>query len=463
MSSLGDLNEDWREFLSLLIAHRVRFVLVGGHALAAHARPRHTEDLDVFVEPTRANAARLRAALVDFGFGSVAPSVAELAERDRVFMLGRKPLRIDVLTGIDGVGFRAAWAGRITTELSAGPVPVIGREALIANKLAAGGPRTWRTSRRSGRWLARSARGQGDAEGDVSRPNRVFLTLNALAAQGVGMSLVAVAKETLEIVERGAYEAPSGRRVELAEALARAVRGTVLYRPETLERLVAMRAAAAVGAGAAPCVEVTPESTAEAARRLVEAEGEARVVALNFASAKNPGGGFLGGAKAQEEDLARCSALYPCQLTQRAYYDANRSERSFLYTDHLIYSPDVPFFRDESLALLEAPFSVSIITAPAPNAGEVLRRKKGAGPAIEAALERRAERVLAAAADHGHRVLVLGAWGCGVFRNDPRVVARVFHGHLFGPRFAGVFDRVVFAVWAPKGPGATFAAFRERF
>src|SRR5262245_26232443 len=133
-----DLHEDWSAFLSLLIAHRVRFVLVGGHAVAAHGRPRHTEDLDVYVEPTKANASRLRDLLVDFGFGSVLPSLRELSSQHKVFMLGRRPFRIDVLTSIDGVSFRRAWSGRITVELEAGKIPVIGRDELIANKKAAG-------------------------------------------------------------------------------------------------------------------------------------------------------------------------------------------------------------------------------------------------------------------------------------------------------------------------------------
>ena len=107
----------------------------------------------------------------------------------------------------------------------------------------------------------------------------------------------------------------------------------------------------------------------------MQAERVARVVALNFASAKNPGGGFLGGAKAQEEDLARSSALYACMRDQRAYYDANRHEPSLLYTDHMIYSPDVPFFRDDRLRFLEDPFLLSILTAPAPNAASNERRE----------------------------------------------------------------------------------------
>jgi hypothetical protein len=132
-----DLNRDWNEFLCALIARRVRFLLVGGHAVAGHGEPRLTEDLDVFVEPTLANARRLREALADFGFAAVAPSAEELATPDRIFMLGRKPWRIDILTGIDGVTFREAWAGRVRAEFIAAPLYVIGRDALIANKRAA--------------------------------------------------------------------------------------------------------------------------------------------------------------------------------------------------------------------------------------------------------------------------------------------------------------------------------------
>jgi hypothetical protein len=133
-----ELNRDWSEFLSALISRHVRFVLVGGHAVAGHGEPRLTEDLDVFVEPTPENAARLRDALCDFGFESVAPSVDELARPDKVFMLGRKPWRIDVLTGISGVPFDEAWADRVEADFVRRPLYVIGREALLKNKRASG-------------------------------------------------------------------------------------------------------------------------------------------------------------------------------------------------------------------------------------------------------------------------------------------------------------------------------------
>ena len=269
------------------------------------------------------------------------------------------------------------------------------------------------------------------------------------------MGLTGIAKETLQIIKEGHYLAPSKVTVRLRDEFDRAIAGTRLFRPE---EVMALPLSQRPGR---PRIEVTAETTGAAARRLCE-EG-ASVVLLNFASAKNAGGGFLRGAKAQEEDLARCSALYPCQLTQRGYYEANRAEHSLLYTDHLIYSPEVPFFRDERLELLERPFLASVITSPAPNAGEVLMRdgSQSARKQIHEVLARRARQVLAVAVAGGHRTLVLGAWGCGVFRNDPVEVAEVFAQAL--EETGGTFERVVFAVYCRGGDGPNLQAFRERF
>jgi uncharacterized protein (TIGR02452 family) len=153
--------------------------------------------------------------------------------------------------------------------------------------------------------------------------------------------------------------------------------------------------------------------------------------------------------------------LYPCLREQRGYYDANRQSGSLLYTDHIIYSPDVPFFRDDQLRLLEDPFLLSIITAPAPNAGAALSRDDTLGERIRAVLNARARKVLAVAAHHRHTCLVLGAWGCGVFRNDAEHVAEAFAGALADESLHGAFDRVVFAVYDPGG--RNIRAFERRF
>lgn len=273
------------------------------------------------------------------------------------------------------------------------------------------------------------------------------------------MSLAGIAKANERIVADGHYTTARGQLVELAGSVAASLAGTHLYRPGELGSL--LEAAEGASPGRAR-VRVVESKTGEAARSLARETG-AVPVALNFASARNPGGGYVRGARAQEEDLARCSALHATQLTQREYYDANRATSSLLYTDHLIYSPSVPFFRDERYELLDEPVLVSVITAPAPNAGEVLRQGQAGQIDIERTLRRRAGMVLAVAAARGDRNLVLGAWGCGVFRNDPSTVADSFGYWLESSRFAGRFDDVVFAIYTRGGERRTLEAFQERF
>ncbi len=258
------------------------------------------------------------------------------------------------------------------------------------------------------------------------------------------MSLKAVAVETLAICERGRYVAPSGREVTIRVA----PDTTVLYKPAELPREPVAGAHRTV-------VTVTSQTTAAAARRL---GGD--VAVLNFASARNVGGGFLNGARAQEEDLCRKSALYPYLLEARAYYDENRAEPSALYTDHLIYSPSVPFFRDEELALLEEPFVAGVVTSPAPNAGAL--RTDDERARLRDAFARRLHHVLSVFAAQGHTRIVLGAWGCGAFRNDPVMVAELFAAALAGP-FADSFAEVVFAIYDRARGEPCLSAFRARF
>lgn len=126
----------------------------------------------------------------------------------------------------------------------------------------------------------------------------------------------------------------------------------------------------------------------------------------------------------------------------------------------MIHSPGVPVFRDNRGELLETPFRAGFLTSPAPNAGTIRRQEPQRVAEIPGALVRRAELVLEVAALHGYRRLVLGAWGCGVFQNDPAEVAGAFRGLLTG-RFAGVFERVVFGV-LDRDP-ATRESFERTF
>jgi uncharacterized protein (TIGR02452 family) len=250
----------------------------------------------------------------------------------------------------------------------------------------------------------------------------------------------AIAEDTLRIIQEGGYDSPKGERVELRESIERAKAGTRLYDDS-------VRAREVQSVSSSTAIQVTSESTCAAIVRM-EHVGGGHLAALNFASARNPGGGFLGGAQAQEEALARSSALYPCLLTQPVYYERNRAHRSALYLDFAIFSPGVPFFKDDSGKLLQRPACCSIITAPAPNAGAVQQNQPADISEIAPTLQRRVDLVLSVAAAESVQRLILGAWGCGVFRNDPSLVAATFGGALRpGGRFAGVFAEVVFAVY----------------
>jgi hypothetical protein len=136
-----ELQTEWNEFLSVLKRHGVRFLLVGAHAVAAHGRPRFTQNLDVLVEPTLANAHRVAAAIREFGFSETARDWHWFAKPYRITMIGRLPNRIDVLTSISGVSFREAWKHRVELASEIGPIPALGLEELRANKRAAGRPK----------------------------------------------------------------------------------------------------------------------------------------------------------------------------------------------------------------------------------------------------------------------------------------------------------------------------------
>jgi uncharacterized protein (TIGR02452 family) len=261
---------------------------------------------------------------------------------------------------------------------------------------------------------------------------------------------VSIAKATLAACNAGCYTTRAGARVELAPLIDTARAGSVTHVPGTF----ATRPARAMA------LSVTGETTIDALVRLAPAGGH--LGCLNFASAKNPGGGFLSGAQAQEESLARSSGLYPCLCSQPQFYANNRAERSVLYLDQAIFSPHVPFFRDDDGGWFDAPVFASVITCPAPNASALRQQQRLVASDVERTLYRRAAFVLAVARHHAIERLVLGAWGAGVFGNDPAMVADAWKRHLAG-EFAGAFDEVVFAVLGSPESSANHRAFVAAF
>lgn len=242
-------------------------------------------------------------------------------------------------------------------------------------------------------------------------------------------------QETVRILQAGAYQNPAGERIEIGPLVETAAQGTHSYPPD--EKIPAIQPRERK-----TDIAVENETTLTAAMRLTSSGFH--TAALNFASAKNPGGGFLGGARAQEESLARSSGLYAC-LNGNAMYEFHRRRSDPMYSDYAIYSPNVPVFRTDRGELLDQPFLCDFITCPAVNAKVALERSPSRRPEIRPTMERRIARVLAIAASHHVEALILGAWGCGAFGNESIMIAELF-GKALSSYASGVFDSVVFAI-----------------
>jgi hypothetical protein len=143
MTRLDNLNEDFRELLILCAESGVEFMIVGAFALAFHGAPRASGDIDLFVRASAENAARIFDVLTRFGAPLAAHGVQvqDFAKPGTVYQIGLPPRRIDVLTEISGVSFDEAWASRVSTEVEGRVVSLIGRDAFLKNKKAAGRPK----------------------------------------------------------------------------------------------------------------------------------------------------------------------------------------------------------------------------------------------------------------------------------------------------------------------------------
>ena len=274
-----------------------------------------------------------------------------------------------------------------------------------------------------------------------------------------------LAENTLTIIDYGAYVNFKGEVVDLSEEIKNAVNNSKLYSPEELEKINNEVNEVLINSENKETeIKVTNETTLNAAKRLKQIEDYEKVACLNFASAKNPGGGFLNGSSAQEESLARSSALYPCIKQKKEMYDENKKYDSALYLDYMIYSPEVPVFREDSGSLLDNPYKVSMITAPAVNAGVVRSREsKENENKIEKKMKYRIEKILSIALINKNRALVLGAFGCGVFRNNPEDVADYFRQFVKeDERFNSYFDKIVFAVLDRSRKTETYNIFKRK-
>ncbi len=200
-------------------------------------------------------------------------------------------------------------------------------------------------------------------------------------------------------------------------------------------------------------VQVSNETSLGAAIRFIDAGHKPLV--LNFANGVTPGGGFQRGARAQEETLCRCSSLYWTLVGDPMYLHHSYQGESDS-SDWAILSPDVPFICDDVQRPFDSVKRISVITSAAPYAPAVGQ------PRSRELLKRRIDRLLSISKSFRYQSLVLGAWGCGAFKNDPHQTAEDFYQALTTD-FAGCFSEVVFAIcdWSPErrflGP------FRDQF
>lgn len=216
-------------------------------------------------------------------------------------------------------------------------------------------------------------------------------------------------------------------------------------------------------------------------RSLEAAESYARlgkkVCVLNFASATNPGGGVTRGSSAQEECICRCTTLYPSLNTDKMwekFYRPHRAEGNSLYNNDCIYTPDVWVFKSDTNFPVLMPrdkwWLVNILTCAAPNlrerpsnemnpyAGDMAAKITPAD--LEKLLTARIKRIFEIAAREGNQVLVLGAFGCGAFRNPPALVAKVFYDVM--QDFMGCFETIEYAVYHTEREVENYEAFREQ-
>lgn len=196
-----------------------------------------------------------------------------------------------------------------------------------------------------------------------------------------------------------------------------------------------------------------------------------RTAVLNFASATNPGGGVEKGASAQEECLCRVSTLYPCLADQKmraSFYTPHRKNGNALHNDDIIYTPNVLVIKDDNHNPLSEPFSVDIISCAAPNLRERPSNQYNTGDTIKVQIsdnellalhEKRARKIFFSAIANGIEILILGAFGCGAFCNDPYIVARAYKNVL--PEFKQYFQTIEFAIYCRPTDSINYDAFKS--
>lgn len=255
----------------------------------------------------------------------------------------------------------------------------------------------------------------------------------------------------------------------LFDAVTKSIEDTKLYMPDDYARINK------TGSDKNGKITVTKERSFEASKKLHDIYPESRIGVLNFASATNPGGGVTMGSSAQEESLCRCSTLYPCLHTSRLFsdfYKMHRHKKDLCYTDTCIYTPDIIVIKSDTTMPENIPekdwLSVDVLTCAAPNLRHEPYNRMNPGVAepmhisdweLLAIHKKRGSHILNIAAANNIDVLVLGAFGCGAFRNNPNIVARAYKEII--PDYKKYFREIRFAVYCSHNHSGNYDTFKR--
>jgi uncharacterized protein (TIGR02452 family) len=255
-----------------------------------------------------------------------------------------------------------------------------------------------------------------------------------------------IAQDTVRYIQDGGYN---------GHKFSNDIDKAILYRPEQFDNLTVDVDFNKPQAN----ITVYNEDTCECAKRFID---DGYTCILNFASARHVGGGFLNGAMAQEEAICRNSTLYASinSDTAKEYYTYNNANVATqpLYSDYTIFSPCVDVFRDAYGYLIDDPYTISAITSPAVN----VHSARGCSQLeISKCMVHRAEYIIKIAIENHVDNLVLGAWGCGVFGNDPKDVSNWFKRLLFENGYIHCFKNVSFGVYDRQG--SNYETFLDTF
>ncbi len=218
---------------------------------------------------------------------------------------------------------------------------------------------------------------------------------------------------------------------------------------------------------------ISKKRTFEAAQAYAGKNGD-KVCVLNFASASNPGGGVLNGARAQEECLCRVSTLYFCldvdEMWEK-FYKPHRAMHNPLHNDDIIYTPEIAVFKSDTaypeLLPQDEWYNVDVLTCAAPNLSVYPGSNYNGGKQkllltdsqLEELHKKRDRRIFDVAVQNNVDVLILGAFGCGAFSNNPEVVARVMLN--LAKEYGHAFKTIEFAVYCPPYDDSNYKAFKE--